>query len=80
MSTGAANTVGQEGLSNVAHAIRRATALHVAVSISPEGTTVEQLLVTADRLAVWILGGSAASQAAPNDQFMGENPWDSRNP
>lgn len=45
-----------DGLANLAHAVRRTKALEVATLITPEGSTEEELLATADRLAVWIRG------------------------
>lgn len=51
-----------DGLSQVAHAIRRSTALTVAMSILPQDATVEDLKEQAEDLARWI-GGSALQQA-----------------
>ena len=48
---------GVEGLSRLAHALRRSTALHVAAQITPAGSTVDDLLSTADTLAAWIRSG-----------------------
>lgn len=76
MSTGSTNSVAQEGLASVAHSIRRSAALYVAMSISEEGTTEAELLATADRLSLWILGRAGApASTKTQDVFMGENPW-----
>lgn len=50
------------GLAQVAHAIRRSTAINVATMISPEGTSRKDLEETADDLAAWI-GGQALVKA-----------------
>ena len=73
------------GLANLAHAVRRSTALYVAMSITPPESSVEDLLVTAERLAVWVNGraGAAAPPAAPGyseppregQSFLGLDPW-----
>lgn len=79
MATGMAHDIGREGLSNVAHALRRSTALYVAMSISPPEATEEELLGTADRLAAWIRGSAQESAASgAGQQFMGSNPWEGR--
>lgn len=57
-----ANTPGQrkelgyEGFAQLAHAIRRSTALTVAMYLTPEGSTEDELFATADRCADWIRG------------------------
>ena len=51
------------GLSKVAHAIRRSTALHVAMSITDPEEGIDGMLATADRLAQWIGGQAAESEA-----------------
>lgn len=45
---------GLEGLARVAHAIRRSTALYVAVQITAPESSVDEVLVVADRLAEWV--------------------------
>lgn len=51
-----------EGFAQLAHAIRRTKALEVATLICEPGTSEEDLLATADRLAVWIRGGAEERQ------------------
>lgn len=70
-----------EGLSKVAHAIRRSTALEVAMQILPPEATVIDLKAQAEGLATWI-GGQAqqAEQAAEEHRDpapLGE-PWPPR--
>lgn len=62
--------IGEQGMSKLAHAIRRSTALHVAMNITPPESTVDDLLDTADRLADWIKG--SAEDAVPGT--AGEKP------
>lgn len=52
---------GYEGLSKVAHAIRRSTALHVAALVLPPDSTIDDLKAQAEDLAQWI-GGKAQEQ------------------
>ena len=80
--TGTSHSVAQQGLSNLAHSIRRSTALYVAMSITPPTSSVDDLLRTADRLAGWLAGRAGAAhsaqqgqQDAQDEQFLGENPW-----
>lgn len=47
-----------EGLSKVAHAIRRSTALTVAMNITPPESSIDEMLHTADRLAEWLRGSA----------------------
>ena len=78
--------VGAEGMANLAHAIRRSTALYVAMSITPPEASVDDMLATADRLATWVGGKAAAAHPAPVEPppptppptdggFLGANPW-----
>lgn len=67
--------VASQGLANLAHSLRRSTALYVAMNITPPEGTVEELLSTADRLAHW-LRGSAEDAPSPGQSFLGVNPWD----
>lgn len=62
-----------DGLSKVAHAIRRSTALTVAMNMTPPESSIDDMLDLADRLAAW-LGGSAAQQEAESHprQPLGE--------
>lgn len=67
-----------DGLAQVAHAIRRSTALTVAMNITDPGSTIDDLTDTADRLARWI-GGAAQAQTeddepGPSRGTLGE-PW-----
>lgn len=73
--TGHVTQIGQEGMANLAHAVRRSTALYVAMSVSIEGTSDEELLARADRFAAWIRG-SAVPDSDVQD-FLGKNPWQS---
>lgn len=70
-----------EGLSNLANSIRRSVALYVAMEISDEDATMEQLLANADMLAQWLLGkaGAAADKPAA-ETFLGANPWERSTP
>lgn len=80
-TTGPVQATASEGLANLAHSLRRSTALYVAMSISPPTSSVDDLLRTADRLAGWLAGraGAAAAAAAEQgEQFLGENPWASQ--
>jgi hypothetical protein len=72
-----------DGLAQVAHAIRRSTALTVAMHIMPPDATVLDLKVQAEDLASWI-GGKAqqaeaeqAEEPTPTRQPLGE-PWPPR--
>lgn len=47
-------TAGENGLRELAQAISRSTALHVAMSITPAEGDVEEMLKNADRLARWV--------------------------
>lgn len=75
MSTGPALSVGAQGLSQLAHAIRRSTALHTAMMVSPEGTTDTQLLARADLYSSWLAGAAGRQEQSDDDHFIGENPW-----
>lgn len=68
-----ARMVAYDGLSRVAHAVRRSTALWAAVMTSPEGTAEDAMLSKADRYARWILGH--ADEGAQQQDFLGSNPW-----
>ncbi len=77
--------VAAEGLANLAHAVRRSTALYVAMSITPPESSVDELLVTFERLASALRGnassgpgtGTTAAAAQPGEPgFLGLNPWD----
>lgn len=52
--TGPGQTAGVEGMARIAHALRRSTALYVAMQITPAESSVDEMLMTADRLAAWI--------------------------
>lgn len=69
---GPADRAGYEGLSQVAHAIRRSYALSVAVQLCPPESSEAEVLACADRLAVWIRGGAQEHQQA--EQPLGQ-PW-----
>lgn len=56
-----------EGLSKVAHAIRRSTALYVAMSILPPESSIDDLKVQAEDLAQWIGGKALASESQQED-------------
>lgn len=59
-----------EGLSKVAHAIRRSMALYVAMNILPPESTVDDLKTQAEDLAGWI-GGKALATEAQQDEAGG---------
>jgi hypothetical protein len=75
-----------EGLANLAHALRRSTALYVAMQITPPESSVKVLLDNADVLAAWLNGRAGATPAAPTPppapgappqgEFLGINPWE----
>lgn len=48
--------VSAQGFSNLAHAIRRSTALYVAMTVTPPDSSIEDMLVNADVLAEWLRG------------------------
>lgn len=52
-----------DGLSKVAHAIRRSAALGAAVQLTPPDGTVEDVLDLAGRLATWLAGEAGAREA-----------------
>ena len=52
----------ENGLSKVAHAIRRSTALYVAMQVTEPGSSIEAMLVNADRLAAWIGGAAVVAE------------------
>ncbi len=63
-----------DGLAQVAHAIRRSTALTVAMNLLPPEATIADLKGQADDLARWI-GGSAlthAQEPQPSSAPLGE--------
>lgn len=59
-----------EGLSKVAHAIRRSTALYVAMSILPPESTIDDLKTQAEDLAGWI-GGKALVTESQQEEAGG---------
>ena len=63
-----------DGLAQVAHAIRRSTALTVAMQILPADATVDDLKEQADELAEWIRG--SATQSTSKQVPLGES-WES---
>lgn len=60
-----------DGLSQVAHAIRRSTALTVAMNILPPESSVDDLKEMADDLAGW-LRGSATEPTPTRREPLGE--------
>lgn len=77
--TGPASQVAAEGLTKVAHAIRRSAALYIATMVMPEGTTDTALFARADSFSAWIGGrvGQVEAENPSNSRFLGVNPWDS---
>lgn len=69
--------VAAEGMSNLAHAIRRSMALYVAMSITPPEEGEQGMLARADRMAAWINGRAAADppQQQGGGEFLGVDPW-----
>lgn len=65
----------EAGLSKLAHAIRRSTALHVAMNITPPESSVEDMLKTADRLARWIGGQALEGEASAEGATTLGQPW-----
>jgi len=63
MASPDANAI-RDGLANVAHSVRRSTALYVAMSITEPGSSIDEMLATADRLAEWIRGEAGAQEAS----------------
>lgn len=64
---GSARDVSSDGLANLAHALRRSTALYVAMTICPPTSSVDDMLRTADKLAIWIRGQAGAAHAQTQD-------------
>lgn len=64
------------GLSQVAHAIRRSTALYVAMMITDKDSSTADLLSTADELALWLRGsaGEVYAQSQVKSAPIGQ-PW-----
>lgn len=58
---------GYEGLSKIAHAIRRIGALYVAALILPPETSIDDLKAQAEDLAKWA-GGRAQEQEQQQEQ------------
>lgn len=50
------------GLADLADAVRRAASLNVAMSITPAGSSEQDLLDTADRLMVWMAPEESSTQ------------------
>lgn len=59
-----------DGLAQVAHAIRRSTALYVAMNVLPPEATFEQLKDQAEDFARWIRG--SAGDDDPGRTPLGE--------
>lgn len=66
--TGPVQQTGVNGMTKLAHAIRRSTALYVAMSITPEDGSIEDLLANATRLAAWVRG-EAEDEPQQTPQF-----------
>lgn len=64
MANGRVEDVSSEGLKALAHAVRRSTALYVAMSILPPTSSVDDLLSTAETLASWVNGRAGAADDA----------------
>lgn len=56
--------VSSEGFYNLANSIRRSTALYVAMQITPPNSSIEEMLVNADTLAVWLKGKAGQAEEA----------------
>ena len=54
------------GLRDLAQAVRRHTALTVAMSITPADGTEQDLLATADRMMVWMEQDAPEAPQAPS--------------
>lgn len=54
-----------KGLAQIAHAVRRSTALYVAAITLPESSSDETLLARADKLAAWVLGKAGVQEETP---------------
>lgn len=63
-----------EGLSKIAHAIRRSTAAYVAMQMTPSDGSLDDWEDTADRVALWIGGNAAAREQAKIEEAAGEPP------
>lgn len=57
----------------IAHAIRRSSALYMAVITVPEGTPDEVLFRRADAYAKWIRGNAGT---ADEGEYLGLDPWE----
>lgn len=53
-----------EGLSKLAHAIRRSAAAYIAVQLTPASGTLEDWEETADHVAAWIGGNALVAEQA----------------
>lgn len=53
-----------EGLSKLAHAIRRSTAAYIAMNMTPSDGTMDDWEEHADRVAAWIGGTALAKEQA----------------
>jgi hypothetical protein len=67
------------GLSNLAHAVRRSTAMYVAMQVTPPDSSLEEMFETFDRIAEKISGQAAVREAQPpeSSQSLGV-PFDQR--
>ncbi len=67
-----------DGLSKIAHAVRRVGAAQIAMGTTEPGTPIEEVMAVADQWAEWI-GGEAAKQeqAEPKPAPLGQ-PWEDR--
>lgn len=63
-----------EGLAQVAHSVRRSSALYMAVITSPEGTPDEVLFRRADTYAQWIRG--KAGKPGADEEWIGRALWE----
>lgn len=74
--------VAAEGLANLAHAVRRSTAMYVAMQITAPEDGMEGMLANFEVIAARIGGRAATATTAPSHSkppqgdFLGQNPWE----
>ena len=68
-----------DGLAQVAHAIRRSSAMYVALSLLPPDASIEDLKEMTDDLSLHLRGkaGEKVDQPTPGQQPLGV-PWQER--
>jgi hypothetical protein len=61
------------GLAQVAHAIRRSTALYIGMNMTPANSTIEEMEANAEHWAAWLRGSAKEPESkAPLGQSFSE--------